>query len=186
MRQNLTKSKTRVAWQSLALYTLLFISGCDKRKTPVVDESDKAIIAVLISTPIHYGTDGACESDTLEQPKIQSLLRDYDSKLIGVLIEHLTDETPVVACVGDRQSYLGFISFDLLCSIIEANDGWYNMTYGDDGIWANVREKYWISPYTHCDSRSLRTIQSRWKKLYATGKLKIDKARIQSLLHPEK
>lgn len=145
----------------------------------LVDSNKPDVLKILATVHVTYYDDGAGNTDLMEHQEVNDLLAAYGVDIIPILIENLTNDMPSKATItSDDKAVIsvGYVCFDMLCSIIKCTRDWYYTDFCDDGIWADVRTECDIPRTIGRDNIAVaKTAQEYWRKLYSAGKLRLVK-----------
>ena len=158
----------------LFVYMVIFMS---KPKRYPAKGNEETILPILSRVYIEFSTDGGGGSTLTSNDKIRNLVFTYDDNILAALIANLVNTEPTASVVdGNENVLLGYVCFDLLCTLVKKTDDWFGFEYGDDCLWTCVKEDYFIPIENDEWNRGIAiTAQRHWQCLYETGKLKIDR-----------
>jgi hypothetical protein len=154
---------------------IAFFNSCSSNNAPAMETE---VVTTLTQLNISYFTDGAGGSDIMEMKEMRDLVGTKKEKLLPILIDNLSNSSTTNSVLDDSGNVpLGYVCFDLLCSIIETSEHWYDIECGDDGMWACVNDEYYIPfLFTAENMNKIRSSQNNWRKLLESGRLKLDNA----------
>jgi hypothetical protein len=158
---------------ALTMTVMIFMRN---HKTYPSKGNESKILSTLSKVHVEFSTDGAGGSTLTSNDKIRNLVFTYDDDILAVLIDNLANTEPTSSLVdGNENVPLGYVCFDLLCTLVKKTDDWFSFC-GDDGLWACVRKDY-FTPIANDEWNQGVAIaaQKHWLSLYEAGKLKIDR-----------
>jgi RNAse (barnase) inhibitor barstar len=151
---------------------------------------ERKILSTLSATNVIYYCDAAGNSDLSNHEEIKALVDKYGKDILPILIKNLSNPQKSNAIVSgeNRIVSVGYVCFDLLCTITKATYDWYDIDRAgmDDGLWASVLADYKI-PMTidHNNIKEANQVQERWKALFDAGKVQLLKD-YKSAFHRER
>ncbi len=154
---------------------IAFFNSCSSNNAPAVETE---VVTTLTQLNISYFTDGAGGSDIMEMKEIRDLVRTKKEKLLPILVDNLSNLDTTNSVLNDSENVpLGYVCFDLLCSIAGPSEDWYDIECGDDGLWACVNDEYYIPfLFTVENMKKIRRSQNNWRMLLESDRLKLDTA----------
>jgi hypothetical protein len=159
---------------SLAVITMIFMKN---HKTYPSRGNESKILSTLSRVHIEYSTDAAGWTTLTSNEAVRKLVFTYDDDILGVLIANLASPELTKSSVDGKDNVpLGYVCFDLLCTLVKETSDWYRFECGDDGLWSCVQEDYYIPIANDKWNWGVAiAAQKHWQSLYETGKLKIDR-----------
>jgi|GEM_PF-3473120 len=171
MRNNLRSVYKTTGIISTVCYCICFTIGCcNDTKT-----KDDLVLETLTNIELRYLSDGAHETEIVYDDEVSIMIGRYKDGLVSILINNLNNDKMSKSVIEGVNIPVGFLCFDLLCSLLKPVDDLCIIDSSDDGLWSSVKVDYRI-PIELDKWRNLdvQIIQKRWEKLYRSDKLIID------------
>ena len=154
---------TRTIFIAALCLIVLAFSGCRG------DKSER-LVAPLPALRVHYSEDGAGGSipEIAEDSQIRALTR--RPKVWLHLIANLDSDTLTDCTFLGNRVPLGYVCLDVLLECVrpEYSELIFEK-FADDGLWANVREGYYVPPDVlrqQSGERRMRSVRAAWERGY--------------------